>query len=80
VAIYVEEDPGNLGSLASAAMPNAQEQTENCRWSVEDTFDDGEDVAAVNGASEVFSGTLRAKTIVLITAYGCVGSKVIYFH
>jgi hypothetical protein len=45
VAIYVEEDPGNLRSLASAAMPNAQEQTENCRWSVEDTFDDREDVA-----------------------------------
>jgi hypothetical protein len=82
VAIYVEEDPGNLGSLASAAMPNAQEQTENCRWSVEDTFDDGEDVAAGegHGASEVFSGTLRAKTIVLRTAYGCVGSKVIHFH
>ena len=56
MAIYVEEDPGNLGSLASAAMPNAQEQTENCRWSVEDTFDDGEDVAAGEGHGAVLVG------------------------
>jgi hypothetical protein len=45
MAVEVEKDPRNLSPATTTTMPDAQKETENCCWDVEDTLNDEEDVA-----------------------------------